>query len=103
MMDTEDDELMTVYGAEITDQMVDVYQALMQTLTVTNMNNAEISTILMWAAGYMIAERTASGCAFSKDLKELKSLMDEYDFALEDCATKAIISMRDDSTSATFH
>jgi len=95
--------LETVFDADCTEEVMDIYNAMCNVLGASNLNSAQICTALMWATGYFLAERTSSGCTFGRDLKELEGILDEYADALEDTSKKATIALRDDSISASIH
>ena len=95
--------LESVFDADVTEEVMDIYNAMCNVLGASTLNSGQICTALMWATGYFLAERTSSGCNFGRDLKELEEILEEYFTVLEDTAEKATIALRDDSTSASLH
>jgi len=91
--------LETVFDADPSDEMMDLYSTVCNVLSGSTLSNAEICTALMWVTGYFLAERTGSGCLTGMDLKELQQILNEYYSGLEDTSEKATIAMRDSNFS----
>ena len=88
--------LNSVFGAEISEELINVHLANVKVLSTSQMSRAEICTTLMWTLAYFLVDSvTDSDYATPEQDEEcLEQILSEFSEGLEDTAKKATISMR---------